>query len=309
MLQNKINDAARWAEENSLKYNASKVRVMHHSSSYLSEKNVRSVYYLGGTPIQSTTLQKDVGLWTDENFNFIEHHKRVSASTLTAALNAKKETKGCSYAVKKVVWDSILLPRSCNGMIIAAANCSQQVIDLHNRAYRAFFSKSKMGQQDQIAYPAEMSWSMAELKWIWQVQNGKKSRIDASQHIASKATTSSSKHGSPTRNRVGPIRTSLQRRLGRACNSTHPQCLSTLYCQPAYSGSAECKVGVVARSGRLIGDVFAKDPSSWPSVKQEITRSVFPKLYSNQLVEKLREGTLISQPDLLAERARRERSL
>ena len=100
-LQNAINEMFAWTEKWLLKFNKDKCKILH-----LGNKNPKNDYFIGPEgqqiPLEKTNLEKDLGVYVDENLNFKEHIKTT----------VKKSNYACYKILKNFTYreDKILVP-------------------------------------------------------------------------------------------------------------------------------------------------------------------------------------------------------
>ena len=84
LLQNSIDSMFTWTQTWQLNFNAAKCKILH-----IGEKNPHHTYYIGQGnergPLETTNLEKDLGVLVDSNLNFEEH--------IQAAINKSSQKK------------------------------------------------------------------------------------------------------------------------------------------------------------------------------------------------------------------------
>ena len=100
-LQKAINEMFEWTEKWLLRFNKDKCKILH-----LGTKNPKNDYFIGSEgqqiPLEKTELEKDLGVYVDENLNFKEHIKTT----------VKKSNYACYKILKNFTYreDKILVP-------------------------------------------------------------------------------------------------------------------------------------------------------------------------------------------------------
>ena len=100
-LQKAIDEMYEWTQKWLLKFNEQKCKMLH-----LGNNNVKNNYFIGTgdqrIPLEKSELEKDLGIYIDENLNFKEHIK----------ITVKKSNYACYKILKNFTFkdDVILVP-------------------------------------------------------------------------------------------------------------------------------------------------------------------------------------------------------
>ena len=300
-LQELVNIASIWANQNKLVYNKKKIFVLHHESR--TAKNVKNDYYLGDEAIQKTEFQKDLGVLIDSKLSMSKHNEKCAQKLNGATIKVMSILRSAPYCVRKFAWDKYLVPIALNGVLIART-FTKKTVELFNKAYRRIFSKCKPKTGSKIALPVEMHWAYIDLFWVDKLfKNGLKN-FNVSQYLVPaqqqhQAQNELSKFGHENKFLMFHGNPYLARqRRPRAADQHHPH--SRGHVQLGDPVVPSCRLSrrraPVARCATTY-DVIKRKQNDRLPFKEVIEREVFPSLQSFDIYKKLEKGQLLTQRD------------